>query len=233
MDRAGVSAAVLVPPSWVGDDNRTALDAAATHPGRFGVMGRIELRRPCRPATIASWREREHMLGIRLTFHDPADRALLDAGEVDWLWAPAAEYGVPIMVYLPGQVASLAAVARRYPDLPLIVDHAGLRWTDRDEQIVSSIDELVDLAELRNVAVKVSALPCYVTETYPFPLLQRLIRRVIDAYGPDRVMWGSDLSRLACDYVEWLSLFTDTGLLTETEQRLVLGDALATWLRWV
>jgi L-fuconolactonase len=124
-------------------------------------------------------------------------------------------------------------VGRRYPDLRLIVDHAGLRWADRDEAILPSVDELVNLASLRNVAVKVSALPCYVTEKYPFPFLQGVIRRITDAFGPDRVMWGSDLSRLSGDYADWLSVFTETeDFLTPDERALVLGGALSSWLRW-
>src|ERR1700694_977200 len=46
MDQAGVDRVVIVPPSWPGDRNDYALEAAKRHPGRFAVMGRIPLAQP-------------------------------------------------------------------------------------------------------------------------------------------------------------------------------------------
>src|SRR5438093_231421 len=60
-----------------------------------------------------------------------------------------------------------------------------------------------------NIAVKASALPCYVSEPYPFKSLHPHIRRVVDAYGPRRVFWGTDLSRLTCAYRQAVTFFTE------------------------
>jgi predicted TIM-barrel fold metal-dependent hydrolase len=46
MDLAGVSRAVLVPPSWEGERNDLALAAARQYPDRFAVMGRLALQDP-------------------------------------------------------------------------------------------------------------------------------------------------------------------------------------------
>ena len=46
MDEAGVDRAVIVPPSWPGDRNDYALEAAKRYPNRFAVMGRIPLQNP-------------------------------------------------------------------------------------------------------------------------------------------------------------------------------------------
>jgi predicted TIM-barrel fold metal-dependent hydrolase len=46
MDEAGVDRAVIVPPSWPGDRNDYALEAAKRYPTRFRVMGRIPLQDP-------------------------------------------------------------------------------------------------------------------------------------------------------------------------------------------
>ena len=45
MDEAGVDRVVVVPPSWPGDRNDYALEAARRYPGRFAVMGRLPLER--------------------------------------------------------------------------------------------------------------------------------------------------------------------------------------------
>ncbi len=80
MDAAGVDRTVIVPPSWEGDRNDLALDAARRYPERFAVMGRLDLRHPER-VDLAHWRDEPGMLGVRLTFH--VDTAVSDA---EWLW---------------------------------------------------------------------------------------------------------------------------------------------------
>ena len=86
---------------------------------------------------------------------------------------------------------------------------------------------------MENVAVKASALPCYSTEGYPYPSLHPQIRRVIDAFGPQRVFWGTDLSHLPCPYRQALTLFTEELRdLTAAEKEWILGRAIAEWLRW-
>ena len=84
-----------------------------------------------------------------------------------------------------------------------------------------------------NVVVKASALPCYSTESYPYPSLHPQVRRVVDAFGPQRVFWGTDLSHLPCPYRQALTLFTEElHDLTATEKEWILGRAIAEWLDW-
>jgi acetyl-CoA acetyltransferase len=90
MDLAGVRRAVLVPPSWEGDRNDLALDAARTYPDRFAVMGRLALQDPASQAKLPDWRQQPGMLGLRFTFHNEHYRPFLTDGTADWLW-PAAE----------------------------------------------------------------------------------------------------------------------------------------------
>ena len=79
MDEAGVDRVVLVPPSWEGDRNDVALEAARLHPDRFAVMGRFPLQAPD-PAAVANWKSQAGMLGMRFTFHAPHMRAWLSNG---------------------------------------------------------------------------------------------------------------------------------------------------------
>ena len=90
MDRAGVDAAILVPPSLEGDRNDLCLEAARKFSDRFAVMGRIDFAKPDSRAALATWRDQPGMLGLRLTFHRPDTSPQLADGTADWLW-PAAE----------------------------------------------------------------------------------------------------------------------------------------------
>jgi len=118
MDAAGVDRAVLVPPSWEGERNDLALEAALLHPDRFAVMGRLAIERP-------------------------ESRSLVDTS----LHAP--------------------------------------------------------------------------------------IRRVVEAYGPHRVFWGTDLTRLRGSYRQAVTLFTEElDFLSDIDKTWIMGRGIAEWLGW-
>src|SRR5438067_5416435 len=66
MDAAGIARVVIVPPSWEGDRNDLALEAAQLHPDRFAVMGRPPLP-PAERHLLVHWREQPGLRGIRVT----------------------------------------------------------------------------------------------------------------------------------------------------------------------
>jgi len=70
MDGAGVDRVVVVPPSWPGDRNDYALEAAKRFPNRFAVMGRITLQNPKSAALLPKWKEQPGMLNARVIFNN-------------------------------------------------------------------------------------------------------------------------------------------------------------------
>jgi predicted TIM-barrel fold metal-dependent hydrolase len=234
MDAAGVDAAVLVPPSLEGDRNDLALEAAGKFPHRFAVMGRIALDRPNREA-VKTWKQQPGMLGVRLTFHRPDTRPALTDGTADWFWPAAEEFGIPVMVHAPERLPVLAAIAERHPGLCLIVDHMGFARETMDDKALAATDRLAALAGLPNVFVKVSALPCYSSESYPFGNLDEPLRRIIRAFGPRRCFWGSDLSRMLehCSYRQGVTHFTqELEFLSPDDLEWIMGRGLAECLGW-
>ncbi|MDQ3830021.1 MAG: hypothetical protein M3361_12095 [Candidatus Tectomicrobia bacterium] len=69
VDAAGVDRVVTVPPSWEGDRNDLALEAARLPPDRFAIMGRLPIEKPESRGLVDGWRRQPGMLGVRLTFH--------------------------------------------------------------------------------------------------------------------------------------------------------------------
>ena len=236
LDQNGVRRAILVPPTWEGDRNDTSLDAARLHPDRLAVMGRLPLDDPQNRERVATWKEQPGMLGIRAAFHRGAAQGWLDDGTVEWFWEAAERHQVPVMAYAPQAMPKLGEVARRHPGLRLIIDHMGLGKGLEGKDLSPAVETLIGLADRSNIAVKASALPCYAADGYPFRSLQPHIRRVIDAFGPQRVFWGSDFSRLSrvpCTYPQALTLFTEElGDLSVTDKEWIMGRAIAEWLDW-
>jgi len=234
MDAAGVDKAILVPPMWEGHRNDVALEAALLHPDRFAIMGKLPLHAPdwSRPQ-LADWKKQPGMLGLRLAFIDE-DRRLLTDGSIDWFWSEAERYGIPVMFLAPGALHLIAPIAMRHPGLKLIVDHIGVSRM-KDADVAAHLGPTLAMARYPNVAVKVSALPCLSSEPYPFKNLHDVTRRVIDAFGPHRSFWGSDLTRLLlkCSYRQAVTMFTEElDFLSDIDKDWVMGRALAEWLGW-
>src|ERR1700687_4638606 len=103
MDQAGVDRVVVVPPSWPGDRNDYALQAARRYSDRFAVMGRVPLKNPQSAALLPRWKEQPGMLGVRLTFLRGAAPWVLD-GTADWFWPAAEKAGVPVLFLSPGEM---------------------------------------------------------------------------------------------------------------------------------
>jgi predicted TIM-barrel fold metal-dependent hydrolase len=233
MDLAGVHRALLVAPTWEGPRNDLVLAAADTHPDRFAVMGRIDLESGAPRGVIERWLDRRGMLGIRFTVHRARQRALLTEGHLEWLWPRAEKAGVPIMLFARHDDSHIIdAIAHRHPGLKLALDHLGLT-EGRDEQAFRNLDALLELARRPNVAVKLTCLPIYTNDSYPFRRLHPYLRRVYDAFGAKRLFWGTDFSRLPCSYREAVTMFTEEMPWLGAEAlELMMGRALCEWLGW-
>ena len=235
MDEAGVDGAILVPPSLEGDRNDLALAAARKYRGRFGVMGRIDFTKPQSRAALASWREAPGMLGVRLTFHRPDTRGQLTDGSADWLWGAAEKHAVPLMVHAPERLSVLGEIAQRHPGMTIIVDHMGFGRDTMDDRAPAGAARVAALARHPNVFVKVSALPCFTSEPYPFRNLNQALQMVIEAFGPRRCFWGTDLSRMLehCSYRQGVTHFTEElDFLSADDLDWIMGRGVRECLRW-
>jgi predicted TIM-barrel fold metal-dependent hydrolase len=234
MAAAGVDRVVLVPPSWEGERNDLALAAAQAHPDRFAVMGRLDPEASASRSAIKAWRSQRGMLGLRFTFHRASLQPLLTEGRVDWLWPEAERAGVPIMMTCPHAIIRrVDAIAERHPELKLVMDHLALLPGTKDDEAFRDFDKLLALARRPNVAVKASALPCYTTDVYPYRRLHPYIRRAVDAFGPKRVFWGTDLSRLPCSYRQAVTMFTEElEWLAASDKEWIMGRGLCEWIGW-
>jgi predicted TIM-barrel fold metal-dependent hydrolase len=233
MDEAGVDRVVIVPPSWPGDRNDYAIEAAKRYPNRFAIMGRIPLQDPKSAALLPKWKEQPGMKGIRLTFMRE-QAVMLD--KADWVFPAAEKAGLPIMFFAPDNMKRFGPIAERHPQLPLIIDHMSLTLEIAQEgRIKEAIDDVVPLAKYPNVSVKLSSAPNFSKEAYPFRDVTDHIKRCFDAFGPRRCYWGTDLtnSMLKATYRQRITHFTEElPFLTEEDKDWVMGKAILKRLNW-
>lgn len=236
MDEAGVEAAVIHPPSWDPGSIDMAFEAVRNYPGRFAIMGSLPLDQPQSRSLIAGWREQPGMLGLRYSFLSDPARQRVEDGTLDWLWAAAEEAGVPIAALATDSLTALGRIAERHPGLRLTIDHLGGRGgntTLKDAESMTHMPELLALAKFPNVAVKATGAPGYSSEAYPFPAMHTYLRQIYDAFGPNRMFWGTDISKMPCSWRQCVEMFTEElPWLSDQDKRLIMGEAICTWWGW-
>jgi predicted TIM-barrel fold metal-dependent hydrolase len=174
------------------------------------------------------------MLGLRVAFQKKEIAAQLTDGTTDWLWPAAEAANLPIMLFAPGQVKAVAEIARAHPKLRIIFDHMGL-LREKDDATIATIESILPLADLPNMHVKVTSVPFYSTEPYPYRNLHGALKRLIGAFGPKRAFWGTDITRIwsLATYSQCVTLFTeDLPFLTADDLDWVMGRGLAACLDW-
>ncbi|HSX82058.1 MAG TPA: amidohydrolase family protein [Candidatus Saccharimonadia bacterium] len=237
MTEAGVDAAVIHPPSTLGEAmNALAVDAARQHPDTFCILGNFDLQSPDRLDIVKHWRQRPGMLGFRFTFNQPHQQRWWTDGSLDWFWAACEQAGLPIGLLAGGHMADLGTIAAHHPGLKLHIDHCGRGGGGgggTDEAAFANLGEMLALATYPNVAVKLSGAPSYSSHPYPYRNIHPYRRQIFDAFGPQRCFWGTDITRMPCSYRQCVTMFTEElSWLQGRDKELVMGDAICDWLGW-
>jgi len=239
MDDAGVDRVVLIPPALEGLRTDYTLEAALAYPRRFGTTVRPNFQDPgdelrlrlmaCVPACLA-WRHS----------FSGASGAWLTDGTADWFWPVAEKIGKPVMFLAAGQTVRFGPIAERYPGLPLIADHMGVSLADvKSGRMEQRISETVALARYPNMSVKLSAAPLYSRESYPWRDMNTHLKRLVDAFGPERCHWGTDITNsktrtaMFSTMKQRVTHFTqELPFLSESDKDWIMGKSLMMKLNW-
>jgi len=233
MAEAGVHAAVLHPPSWDARSNEVALAAAAKHPDRLAVLGFFDISRPENRPLIDTWRDQPGMLGLRFAFLRPGEENWMVDGTADWLWPAAERAGLPVGLLVPNRVREVGEIAAKHPNLKLLVDHMARPRGSKDDAGFADLDKLLALAKYPNVAVKATGAPGYSSAPYPYRNIHQYLKQIFDAFGPRRMFWGTDITRMPCSWRQCVTMFTDElPWLKGRDLDFVMGRALCDWIGW-
>ena len=229
----GVRGTVLVQTLPTVEDTEWMLDLAARHDFILGVVGWVDLASPDAPTTIA-----------RLVRHAPHARLkglrpmLQDLPDARWIENPALDAGVAAMLehrlcfdalVLPCHLAPLLRFAERHPELPIVIDHAAKPLIAQG-LFEPWLADMRRLAALPQVHCKLSGMLTEAGLPHASPEGQKAVapyaEAIIDLFGADRLIWGSDwpVLRLASDYAAWLGMArTLLAALPAEKQAAVLG----------
>ncbi len=164
-----------------------------------GIVAGANLDDPDVEAMLAAHASRKAVRGIRqiVNWHEDPTKTYGPSNKLqDPQWregfALLAKYGLSFDLQLyASQMATAAALADAHPDIPLILNHAGMP-TDRDEAGLASWREgLAELAKRPNVACKISGL-AMVDRSWTTASLKPFVLQVIETFGVERCMFASN-----------------------------------------
>jgi predicted TIM-barrel fold metal-dependent hydrolase len=207
--------------------------AVALHPDRFAYIARIDPNDPEIELLVGQTREKAAVVGLSIDLPEGRDATPFQGGAYDRILLTAEARGVPILAWIPGRAQLLERALDAFPRLQVVLSHCGLSGADRDH--VATFDRVLDLARYPNLAIKWCHVPTYLShEPYPFLDVLPHLRRAIDAFGPQRIMWASDHteSRVHHTWAEALYYILDSHLLTDSEKEWILGRSARTILEW-
>ena len=83
-----------------------------------------------------------------------------------------------------------------------------------------------------NVAVKLTGGPFYADDAYPFKSLHRHYRAMYDAFGPRRLFWGTDITKMPCSWRQCVTHFQEIDWIPDEDKKLIMGQAICDWINW-
>ena len=236
MDAAGVDAALAVTSGIYGFDNSYAFEAVARFPERLAVVGRVDP--DAADLTGRLWEgQRRGLVGIRIAIATDQDAAAARDGKFERLLAAAERVGVTVCVGCPGYLEPAETVVRAHPGLQFVIDHLGLMQYPRspDPDHFERLPLLLAMSRNSNLAVKTTGLPTLSELPFPYRDVWPVLDRLLDAFGSDRVLWGSDFTRCRSHhgYSEALDYFVEwSAALSLSERRDLIGGNLQRLFNW-
>jgi predicted TIM-barrel fold metal-dependent hydrolase len=194
MDRHSIDGAVLVQVIYYGWDNRYIAECLKRHPRRFRAQGLIDPTTPDVADKLEFWMREHGLSGMRFSpvyYRDGRDNWI--TSEVHHrLWRKAGELGAVFNFFLTTpQLARVETMIGAYPDVRVVIDHLA-RVDLAGPDPGGEIGRLTRLARYPNVWVKVSELSLLSpSKTFPYSDTFAAVKRVYDAFGPDRLLWGT------------------------------------------
>jgi predicted TIM-barrel fold metal-dependent hydrolase len=188
MHANGVSKTVIIQVIHYKYDNRFLADVLKRFPGTFQGVCRVDPLDAAAPDHLAHLTE-QGFRGVRLSPSGDASGDWFRGPLMPPLWKRCSELKVPMTVLAPiTRMPDVAELLEKLPDLTVVIDHMADCPIDKPAEL----EKLIALKRYPRLFVKISHTWSISKEPYPWPDAQQYVKRLYDAYGPQRLMWATD-----------------------------------------
>lgn len=233
MDANGVGKAVLVQRGSIyGFDSSYVCDSAARFPRRLAAVCSIDAAAPDCAERVIHWVKDRGAAGIRLM-------ELVKGMDISWLdspnarngWVMAAELDVPVCVhFFPWNRAEgltrLKAILTDIPGLTVVIDHFAAIRSDAGPPDHGVDTLLADVAAFPGVTIKFTTIPLGRLDSAGIDF-RPVVMRVMQLFGADRMMWGSDITQSPGSYAQMVGLGQRAveGMAAAEQEQILCGTA--------
>ncbi len=216
-------------------DNSYILDSSDQYPDLFSAVVILDAEDDATPALVRHQIKNHGLAGLRLFGARKPD------GSMPWLNSPAAlktwgvlqEFGLVMDIEVLSQggggpsIPAIIELARKYPAVRIVLDH--LLEPEVEEGEPMSDDYGLDaryqtLSSEKNIYLKFTSINLDICREEGLPA-DKVLRRAVDMFGADHLMWGSDIGTSSGTYKEMVQRFLDSAvLLSSAEKQAVFHD---------
>jgi predicted TIM-barrel fold metal-dependent hydrolase len=220
MKTNGVSKTVIIQVIHYKYDNRFLASVLKRYPGTFQGVCRVDPLDPAAPDHL-SQHTAEGFRGVRISPAANASGDWFNGSLMPPLWKRCADLKVPMTVLAPiGRMPGVAAQLEKLPDLTVVIDHMADCPVDQPDEL----GKLIALQRYPNVFVKISHTWSLSKQSYPWLDAQEHVKRLHQAFGPQRLMWATDWP-----IVEGVSTY-DNALKVVRDEMKFLNDDDKRWM---
>ena len=237
MNAVGVDGAIMVSSfSAYRFDPSYALEVYRAYPDRFRVVTPVDATDPAIEDVVARWAATDGARGIRIILREGMPMAADHPGLLR-AFSAAARHRLPVNLLCWGILDKGTAIVRRNPDTVIVVDHLGLLQPQRPpvpDDVWAGLPQLLALAQYPNVRVKISGACTMSHAPFPYHDIWDNVLRVIDAFGLDRCMWGTDWTRTIgmLTYEQGVAPFRTTTRLSQADKAKLMGETVKQVYGW-
>jgi L-fuconolactonase len=188
MKSHNVARTVLVQPIYYRWDNRYTADSVRGHSPYFMGVCRVNPVDPAAPDDLSRLTA-EGFRGVRLSPSGDATGDWITGGLMPPLWRRAESLRVPMLILAPiTRMPDIGRLIESCPNLDVVIDHMADCPIDQPQEL----NKLLALARYPRVRVKISHTWSISRQPYPWLDAQEYVKQLYAAYGPQRLMWGTD-----------------------------------------
>lgn len=226
--KCGVSRTILVQAIASVVETEFLCDVADSFGAVAGVVGWVDLAAADAIVTLNRVNSREKLVGIR--------PMLQNIEQTEWILQDSVQSALSHLEQLelcfdaliqPRHLPVIRDLAMRRPGLNIVVDHmAKPKMTNGSAPDNDWVDGIVALSACPNVYCKLSGMVTQAGSEWSIQTLRPFAHIVLDVFGPERVMFGSDwpVVNLAAKYTTWFDTVQELiSALSSSEKSLVLG----------
>ena len=197
MHSEGIDRAVIVHPEPYGDDHRLVLDCVRRQPALLKTTTLLYPDDPRAPVKLKRLVSENPGVFVAHRFHAHEGKrtyvgSFLDEN-VRALWRAAGESGLIIELHIGSDYAAqVDRLIGEHPEYPVVIDHLA----EAKYGSAPRYGDVIRLARHPNVYMKLSGLDHFATDGPLYESAMPFTRWVADAYGPDRMVWGSGTPRI-------------------------------------